>query len=499
MQMVPSHKDSNNGPFNGIRPILAGILGLAFLSGCAHPAPPESSASARTVTGAPALSSDPIPAMHTSVYSGTLANGLAVFIVPRPDLPVISFRIGIRAGSAEDSRGKGGMAALASSLLSHGTSSHDALSIFRIVDSSGGALESSSTRDLTIVSGDSLSPEAPTLLELAAEMVESPTFPKTEFEKKKASFIASLLDSENHPGPIGSNLFYRQIFGHGPYGHPTFGTSTSVATITREDLVRFAASHYRPNRSALVLAGDLTPERGLRLANRIFGTWAPKPSSGSTESREQRGTIPSPAGSSSDKPFLIDKPELHQSTVFYGTRGIARSNPAFYNTLVYSMLLGGSQTSTLNHVIRQKMGLVYYIHTGLDAEQKAGPFIVNFQTHAPNTRKVIVEMDRLMKQSITTPPDHKRVEAVKSQLVGGFPFLMNTTQKLASLILVVWNYNLGMTYFTDYPAKVTAITPDSVARAGKSLLSGKHFVTVIVGPAKAIGKAGLSTQPPPAS
>jgi zinc protease len=445
-------------------------------------------------TSPSSLTQSPIPAMHTQVFAGILKNGLSVFVVPRPDLPVVSFRIGIRAGSSEDPSGKGGTASLAASLLGRGTKDHDALSLFQIIDASGGSLEASAGRDLTIVSGDSLSTETPTLLGLASEMVRTPSFPEAEFLNKKASFSASLIDSESHPGPMGSNLFYHLIFGSGPYGHPASGTSLSVKRIVREDLVRFVQDNYRPDRSALVLVGDITPEKGFRMAEQYLGNWhssfplgAPRDRSSSKPDKILAGT------------YLIDKPELVQSTVFYGTKGIARNDPSFYNALVFNMILGGTNTSTLNHVIRQKMGLVYYIHTGLDAERHAGPFIVNFQTHAPNTRKVLVAMHRILDESISTLPSQKKVYSIKSELVGVFPFMMNTTPKLASLLLVIWNYNLGMTYFTDYPANVLAVTPPTVLSAGRSLLKDKSFVTVIVGPAKTLKKAGVDAQLSPGS
>ncbi len=427
--------------------------------------------------------------MHTDIYSKTLPNGLIVYVVPRPDLPLISFRIGIRAGSAEDPVGKGGTASLAASLLVRGTKNHDAPSIFRIIDASGGSLSASADRDMTVLSGNSLSSETPTLLSLASEMVSSPTFPPQEFAQKKNNYTASLIDSENHPGPKGANAFFRLLFGHGPYGHPASGTSESLKGITREDLVDFVRSQYRPERSVLVLAGDLTPEEGFRLAQHSLGSWsssAPAPASSRKATEKLTPGV-----------FLIDKPELEQSTVFYGTPGIARKDPSFYNSLVFNMVLGASNTSTLNRVIRQKMGLVYYIHSGLMAERHPGPFLVNFQTHAPNTKKVLLAMDKVLDQSLASPPSAKDVTAVKDQLIGGFPFLMNTTSKLASLLLVIWKDQLGLAYFTDYPKQVRQVTPESALKAGQALLRGKHFVTVIIGPLKALKKVGVQGVPPP--
>lgn len=478
----------------GLLTLLPAAAALVALSGCAQ-TPGPALPPVLLPPGPPAPASYPIPAMHTRVYANTLANGLSVFVIPRPDLPLVSFRIGIRAGSSMDPAGRGGTAALTAGLLGRGTSSHDALALFRIIDASGGSLDASANKDLTVLSGDSLSTETPTLLELAAEMLLHPTFPETEFANRKNALMASLIESENHPGPIANIRFNRLVFGSGPYGHPPSGTAASVSPLTRDDLVTFARIHYRPDRAALILSGNITPEQGLALATRIFSGWtAPTAPSPAEPSRPE-----APGYRVSSSTLLIDKPELSQATVFYGTRGVARSDPDYYNAMVFNMILGGTESSTLTHTIRQKMGLVYYIYSSLDAERMAGPFAVHFQTHAPNTKKVLDTMERLLDSAAVTPPDPEKVEAAKSKLIGGFPFLMNSTSKLASLVLGIWDFNLGFTYFTDYPEKVRALTPESVRRAGQALLAHKAFVTVIVGPRKVLGKAGIAAARPPSS
>ncbi|MDA8112362.1 MAG: hypothetical protein M0T83_07920 [Nitrospiraceae bacterium] len=68
---------------------------------------------------------------------------------------------------------------------------------------------------------------------------------------------------------------------------------------------------------------------------------------------------------------------------------------------------------------------------------------------------------------------------------------------LASLLLVIWKNELGLTYFEDYPEEVRKVTPLSALSAGQQLLRNKPFVTVIVGPQKSLEKAGVKGLPAP--
>jgi zinc protease len=161
-----------------------------------------------------------------------------------------------------------------------------------------------------------------------------------------------------------------------------------------------------------------------------------------------------------------------------------------------NQLVGGTTTSRLNHVIRQKMGLVYYIYSGLDAERHRGPFFVSFQTHAENTAKVIKETRIQLQKSAQSTPDSKEVTAVKKNLLGSFPFRMDSDDRIASLLLFIENYSLGIDYFTDYPQKISEVTPDSVRKAAETLIHTSNLTTVIAGPlSKMSGLTGQEVKP----
>ena len=174
--------------------------------------------------------------------------------------------------------------------------------------------------------------------------------------------------------------------------------------------------------------------------------------------------------------------------VMMGSPGIRRNDPRFYSALVMNQILGGTTTSRLNHVVRQKNGLVYYIYSGLDAERHAGPFFVVFQTFAPNTTKVINLSRKLLAEMKQQPVADKRVETTRNNILGQFPFRVDTDDRIASLLLYIEAYDLGLGYFTDYPESIRRVTSASVQTAARDLLHPGHLVTVVVGP---ITKTGM--------
>ena len=469
-------------PENPTRLSLA-LAAALLLSGCADTSP----AVPPTPTPAPAPSpfeTRDVPVIHSHVYRATLPNGLVVVVIPRPVVPVVSFRIGILAGSSRDPIGKGGVADLTASLLNRGTATRDALTLFREIDETGGSLEAAAGRDMTTVSGKVLTSDLPSLFGVAADMVLNPVFPEKEFQHNLLQARAGLMDEKDHAGPVARNLFYKTLYGNGPYGHPSAGTLRSVTRITLQDIRTFYQTEYRPDRTIITFAGDITPERALNLVKSVFGSWKatsptpPQPVTGRDVSKSL------PAGQT----ILVNRPQFAQAMVMMGTPGIRRNDPSFYSALVMNEILGGTTTSRLNHVVRQKNGLVYYIYSGFDAERHAGPFFIVFQTFAPNTPKVITLSKRLLREMKEKPVTPREVETTRNNILGQFPFRVDTDDRIASLLLYIEAYDLGLGYFTDYPDNIRKVTPDSVHEAASTLLRPSHLLTVVVGP---IPKTGL--------
>jgi predicted Zn-dependent peptidase len=53
------------------------------------------------------------------------------------------------------------------------------------------------------------------------------------------------------------------------------GNLEDVDRITRDDILRFHEKYYRPDRTVLVVVGDISPDQALAAVGRAFGSWTP--------------------------------------------------------------------------------------------------------------------------------------------------------------------------------------------------------------------------------
>ena len=78
----------------------------------------------------------------------SLKNGLQVVVVQHHEQPVVTLRLLVRAGGAQDPPRKQGVAALAAALLDQGAGSRSAAQIADAIDTIGGALSTGAGSDL---------------------------------------------------------------------------------------------------------------------------------------------------------------------------------------------------------------------------------------------------------------------------------------------------------------------------------------------------------------
>ncbi len=169
----------------------------------------------------------------------TLPNGLQVVLVSQDEQPVVSARMLIRAGAAQDPKGKEGLAMLTAALLDQGTTTRSAAQIAEEIDFMGGLLGSGAGTDLSFVNTVSMSDGLAQALDLMGDVVRRPAFSAAEIDRQRSQALSSLKVAADDPDTVASQVIDRLVFGFHPYGLPSSGTEPSLSGLTRDDFVNF--------------------------------------------------------------------------------------------------------------------------------------------------------------------------------------------------------------------------------------------------------------------
>jgi len=405
--------------------------------------------------------------------SRTLPNGLTVAIVENHELPVVAVRAVIEGGGLVDPRGKEGVYSLVSAMLREGTTSMTADELAEAFSDQGNGVNP--TGFTTVVRNLDRS------LELMAEMMMHPSFPEAALNRLKANNIANVQRSKDVPQIVAQRLFSTLLYGADhPYARSA--TEQSLASITRDDLVRFHDEYIRPQNVKLVIVGDITPATVIPRVERAFGKW---PKGGTTVSYQ----IPSPNPPGKTTIYLFDRPNSPQSVVTMGQIGPSRTIDDFYALEVMSTVFGALSGSRLNQNLREKHAYTYGANAFWQWRRspEASTFTGSSSIVAPKTDSALVEWFRELRGIRGDRPiTSTELDFARTNRVAGLPAQLESNDAVANAIANNLQNNLAPDYLDRYVKRIGDITADEVTRAATKFVDPDNTVIVIVGDRKVI-------------
>jgi predicted Zn-dependent peptidase len=270
-----------------------------------------------------------------------LSNGLPVWFVELHKVPIAHVSLVVRSGSGADPAQKFGVASLTAEMLDEGAGSRDALQIADAIDYLGASLSTSSSFDASYVDLHVPAARLPDALAIMADVALRPTFVEKELQRIREELLTSLLQAQDDPEELIRFAFPRLVFGpRHRYGTLAIGTAAAIKAFAPKDLKEFHSTHYVPANAALMVAGDVTPDKVLPLLESAFGSW--------TGAAPKDAPVVEAPQLKTRQVYLIDKPGAAQSQIRIGWVGVPRSTPDYFALRVLNTILGDAFTSRLN-------------------------------------------------------------------------------------------------------------------------------------------------------
>jgi zinc protease len=311
--------------------------------------------------------------------------------------------------------------------------------------------------------------EAADLLRFA---IAAPRFEPSAIERVRGEIVASLAQQAQSPRALSSRLWMRDAFDDHPYGWNVYGTLQSVGTISRDDLSSFVARHL--SRAGLVIGavGDVTREELAALVDRVFGGL---PAGGGQAQVAE--TKPAENGG-----LLFTRRAVPQSAVTFGQVGPKRDDPDWYAARVVNDILGGGGfRGRLMKEIREKRGLAYGVSAELVSFRHAGLILGSVATENARVAQSIALIRAEWRRMRDEGPTEPELDDAKTYLIGSFPLTLDTSDRVASLLVEMQIEKLGIDYLDRRAALFDAVTLDQARRVAHRLLDPDGLSFAVVG------------------
>lgn len=402
-----------------------------------------------------------------------LDNGLTVLVRENHAAPVAVLEGSLWAGAMYDPADKIGLSSFTANMLTRGSERYSYDRFNETIESVGASLSITSDTDASNFGLTCLSEDFATLTNVLADALRNPTFPQAQFDVLKQQKLVRLQERDQETSAIANLRFYEMIYGGHPNGRPVSGYVETVGAIERVDLAAFHAAHVTPHGGVIAISGDVQTAQVVDLLAATLGDWR------GAEPVRTSTPIPPLAQVRRMDVAMADKV---QSDIVIGCQAVARNHPDFDALRVTNTILGVfGMMGRLGEVVREQQGLAYYVYSTQDAGLDAGVWVASAGVNPQHVQRAIDSMMAEMVRLGDEPVGAEELADSIAYLTGVLPLTLETNDGIASTLLNMEWFSLGLDYLYRYNSLIHAVTVADVQRVARGYLRPERCVVVVAG------------------
>lgn len=400
-----------------------------------------------------------------------LPTGLTVLIEDRPGSGLVAVNVAILAGARYETDEAAGAAPFLEELFMDGTPTRPSRrDLLRAITSRGGDLSADAGWEVVNLSAEMANEDLGVAVDVLADMLLNSTFARERFEAEREIILQNLIEREDNPARVFSDVAFGTILGDPNLRHVPAGSLETADALSYENLVRYRTSRTVAGNTIVAVVGDVREPEVLALVQRAFAALPPGP-------RQQPRPLPRIA-----PPPLVERDagsEQSNVAVALRTPGVEAADRAAL-VVLSGMLGGGGQR--LYTEIRDRRGLAYATGASLLQMPDAGVLLAYAGTDPINTQTVAAllrdELDRLVRER---PTDAEVARAIAYFVDGQIVDLETDSARASDLIRreALYGYAPPREYFLNL---IRRVTPADVQAAAQRYLAPDRVTTVILGP-----------------
>jgi len=411
------------------------------------------------------------------IHRTTLGNGLEVIVIENHAVPLVTIELDVKNGAYTETPEYDGLSHLYEHMFFKANntipSQEEYLERMNELGASWNGTTSTERVNYFITVGvDSLEPA----VQFMEDAIRYPLFDQAELERERPVVLGEYDRNESNPffhlGRATDTLLWSPDY----YSHKNvIGDRQVIITTTQEKMRTIQQRFYVPNNSALILAGDITSERGFELAERVFGDWP-------------RGGDPFPTPVSDPPPLtepkavVVEQP-VNTVTVSVDWQGpsVTRDPEATYVADLLATALANPTSKFYKALVES--GLAFGVGFSYFTQMHVGPISIQAQTTPDKAlelhRAILSEVEKLDDPGYVTDEE---LAAAKSQVAVAQVYGREQASSFAHTVGFWWAI-AGLDYYLGYVDGMQQVSQDDIAGFARTYLIGKpHVSGVLIDP-----------------
>lgn len=317
----------------------------------------------------------------------TLANGLQIWLEPKPDRSSASFGIWIGAGSCMERPENNGASHFLEHLYFKGSRHYTGADLAERMDAIGGRSDAYTTKDHTCFCARTLTEHVGEGLELLLDMVAEPAMAEQDFQTERGVVLEEISMVADDPEDEVVERLEQAVWRSSPYGMPILGTRESVEAMRLGDLERFRRQVYVPNRMVISVAGSFDRNQVIEAAERKFGGWQPGYPAVPTETIAYHRSC------------VFEEREMEQTHLCFALPALPFRHEQFWARNILNNAVGGCSSSRLFRRIREELGMAYTVDSAWRAYEPGGLLYIQAAVSPEQAERAASEITNVLREA----------------------------------------------------------------------------------------------------
>ncbi len=438
-----------------------------------------------TVVTKPAIQNSPVKKTaaeqipDVQFQTKVLENGLQVIVLPDSSVPVVTVEMAVRNGSFTEPPELNGLSHLYEHMFFKTNDVVQRVKMRKMkpgdeylfdIGQLGITYNGTTREEVVNYYFTTTSPYTATAMRFVRDATLYPTFDEEEFEQEKQVVIGEIDRNESEPGFYLNKAMNEKLFSKYTSRKTPLGNRETVSTATTEKMRLIQSRYYVPNNSALVVTGDVDPEKVFKLADELFGIW------------ERRETDPFKEFPLVEHPKLektegsIINQDVNSVIINIGWQGpsIGKDDASTYAADVFSYIVTQPNARFSRNLLDS--GLTANASIGYYTQRNVGPiqiFAVTSPEKAKSALKAIYE-----EVNQFTSPNYftdEELENAKTILASRDLFDREKLSEYTHTLSFWWS-STGIDYFRGYQKNLRAVTREDINGYVKTYIQGKNHI-----------------------
>lgn len=337
------------------------------------------------------------------------------------------------------------------------------------LEQAGGSVGIARKRQWLLLSVHGTADLLPLLADTLAAVTTRPatTDDAVEVAKSKVAQQATLAAAQ--PSVDAVREMWAHHYGRLPAVADPSPTPEEVAQVTREQVTAAHARYVDPRSAHLTFVGAVDTEGAMDAFEQALATWQ----SGAAPAA---AVLPAPDPAAQGRVRTCHRPGRRQTQLRLVTAAPPRTGIRdFAANQIAATVLGGSFSSRITSVLRERHGLAYHCRAGTDFLDR-DYLVIEADVATGQAPQAMQHLHELLRDYAASGPTADELEAAAAFITGAYVLNLGSQNGRASLLTAAVTQDLPGTALTDVPEAIRHLTLQDVreaaARCGPDHISG---------------------------